>query len=75
MRFAEEIEARSEAPKLCTAITAGNHRTGAGRIKITVFYWLPLAGISLAATSRWSAWLVSMVPFLAVEGFARRRHG
>lgn len=74
VRFAENIEAKGEAPPLCTSITAGNHKTGSGRVKITVFYWLPLAGISFAATGRWSAWLVSTVPFLAVEFIGRRRH-
>lgn len=74
VRFAESFEERGEAPALCTAITAGNHKTGSGRLKITLFYWLPLAGVSFAATSRWTAWLLSMVPFLAVEALARRRH-
>lgn len=68
--FAEDVERRGEAPPLCTALTRANRQTGFGRIKVSLFYWLPLAGLTYAVSSDWKTAAVTVVPFLGVEGAA-----
>lgn len=71
VRFAEAIEERGEAPAICTALTAANRRTLHGRVKVSFFYWFPLAGLTFAAVgSGWRPWVLTALPFLAVEVLA-----
>jgi hypothetical protein len=67
VRFAEDIEDQGDAPAICTALTQANRRTGFGRMKVSIFYWLPLAGLTFAARGGWEPWALWAVPFVLVE--------
>jgi hypothetical protein len=57
---------RATTPAICTALTRANRRTGFGRMKVSVFYWLPLVGLTFAARGGWP-WALWAVPFVLVE--------